>query len=109
MINVAFPSININILTILKQIASYDILESYSIWTTSYFSFLKFDNFRVPFINQQMQIISYNGTNAYMGLGSVTIYIFIYFLNVLFVLVLKLYIKMTGGKYGGHWLLEKII
>ncbi len=99
--NVAFPSINIDLFNILKRIAAYDILDSYNIWGTSYFSFLKFDNFNVPFVNQQMQIISYNGTNSFLGLGSATIYIFIYFFNVFLVLILKIYIKITGGKYGG--------
>jgi len=46
-------------------------------------------------------MISYDGTNAFLGLGSVTIYIFIYFLNVFLVLALKIYLKITGGKYGG--------
>ena len=42
-------------------------------------------------------------------MGSATIYIFIYFLNVFNVLILKLYILITNGKFGGHWLLEKTI
>ena len=54
MINVAFPSLNIDIYRIFKQIAAYDILDSYNIWETKYFAFLKFDNFELPFINKQM-------------------------------------------------------
>lgn len=54
-------------------------------------------------------MIAYNGTNTFLGLGSATIYIFIYFFSVFIVLILKLYIWVTGGKYGGHWLLEKSI
>ena len=54
-------------------------------------------------------MIAYNGTNAFTGLGSVTIYIFIYFFNVFLVFLLKFYILATGGKYGGQWLLEKTI
>ena len=56
-----------------------------------------------------MQWIAYYGTNAFTGLGSVTIYIFIYFFNVFIVLILKLFIWITAGKFGGHWLLEKSI
>ena len=56
-----------------------------------------------------MQWIAYYGTNAFTGLGSATIYIFIYFFNVFIVLILKLFIWITGGKFGGHWLLEKSI
>ena len=47
-------------------------------------------------------MIAYNGTNAFIGLGSATIYIFIYYFNVLLVLILKLYICITGGKFGGQ-------
>ena len=54
-------------------------------------------------------MITYNETNAFLGLGSITIFILIYFLNVFIVLILKLYIQITGGKYGGQWLLEKTI
>ena len=54
-------------------------------------------------------MISYSKTNAFTGLGSATIYILIYLFNVILVFVLKLYIWITGGKYGGQWLLEKTI
>ena len=99
--NVAFPSLNINLYNILYQISAYDILDRYDIWGTQIFAFLKFQNFNVPFISKQMQMITYNGTNAFLGLGSATIYIFIYFFNVFLVLILKLFIWITGGKYGG--------
>ena len=56
-----------------------------------------------------MQTITYNERNAFLGLGSTAIYIFIYFFNVLIVLILMLYIRITNGKFGGHWLLEKTI
>ena len=45
LINIAFPSLDIDLFRILKQIAAYDILDSYYIWGTKYFSFLKFKNF----------------------------------------------------------------
>ena len=109
MMKVTFPSLNIDLYSIFKQIAAYDILDSYNVWGTSYFAFLKFRSFNVPFITQQMQWIAYYGTNAFTGLGSATIYIFIYLFNVLIVVILKLYIWITGGKYGGQWLLEKTI
>jgi hypothetical protein len=54
MVNVAFPSLNIDLHRILKQIAAYDILDSYNIWETKHFAFLKFDHFESPFINKQM-------------------------------------------------------
>jgi hypothetical protein len=54
-------------------------------------------------------MIAYNGTNAFTGLGSVSIFIFIYLFNVFLVFLLKFYILATGGKYGGQWLLEKTI
>ena len=54
-------------------------------------------------------MISYSKTNAFTGLGSATIYILIYLFNVILVFVLKLYIWITGVKYGGQWLLEKTI
>ena len=56
-----------------------------------------------------MQKISYSGTNSFTGLGSATIYIFIYFCDTFIVMILKLYIWITGGKYGGQRLLEKTI
>ncbi len=52
LICVSFPSINIDLFRILKQIAAYDILDSYNIWGTPFFAFLKFNNFEVPFVNK---------------------------------------------------------
>jgi len=52
MINISFPSIKIDILFIIKKIAAYDILDSYNIWESKYFEFLKFNNNDKPFINK---------------------------------------------------------
>ena len=60
MIKIAFPSINMNIMSMLFSIASYDLLGYFDIWHNSYFSFLKFKNVNVPFFTQQMQLISFN-------------------------------------------------
>jgi len=54
MMNVAFASLNIDLYSIFKQIAAYDILDSYNIWGTPFFAFLKFRSFSVPFITEQM-------------------------------------------------------
>jgi hypothetical protein len=49
-----------------------------------------------------MQTVNYDNTNAFLGLGSTTVYIFVYFANVFAVFALKIYIKITDGKYGGQ-------
>ena len=58
MINIPLPANSLYLLEALSAIAFYDILGQYDIW--SYFPFVKFNNIDVPFINQQMQTVSYN-------------------------------------------------
>ena len=56
-----------------------------------------------------MQIINYSDRNAFTGLSSVSIFIFIYIINVLLVSILKSYISITKGKFGGLWLYNYLI
>ena len=63
----------------------------------SYFTFLKFNNNNVPFIVQQIQTISFNSTNAFIGLGTVSVYLLAYFAQVALALFLKI-IKMITDK-----------
>ena len=109
MLQISFPVINLVVHNTLYQVASYDLLSYFNIWEQPFFSFLKFGNFDVPFITQQMQLIAFNNRNAFMGLGSIAIYILIYFINVFLVVLLKIYIFITNGKLGGQALLKYFI
>ena len=68
-----------------------------NVW--SYFTFLKFNNNDVPFIVQQMQTISFNNTNAFLGLGTVSVYLLAYFAQVFVAMVLKILSMITDNKY----------
>jgi hypothetical protein len=50
LINIPIPPLNIDLLHALNNIAFFDILGDYDVW--SYVSFLKFNNNNVPFIVQ---------------------------------------------------------
>jgi hypothetical protein len=65
----------------------------------SYFTFLKFNNNDAPFIVQQIQTISFNSTNAFLGLGTVSVYLLAYFAQLSFVMFLKIIIMITDKKY----------
>ena len=56
-----------------------------------------------------MQDLAYSDSNAFLGLGSGTVYLLIYYNNVMIVVVLKIYIKITKGKCGGKKILKIII
>lgn len=99
MINISFPQINLDLLNQLQNTSSYDILGNYNIW--QYFPFLKFNSYDVPFINEQMQNISFSDRNAFKGLSSVTVYIFAYIMNVFIVAIFKIYLIISKGKFGG--------
>ena len=45
-----------------------------------------------------MQTISFNTINAFIGLGSISIYILAYFAHVALAIILKLIIVATGEK-----------
>ena len=60
---------------------------------------MNFNNYDVPFSLQQMQIIAFNDRNTVTGLGSATIYLFVYFGQCILVLILKIVIKITGERY----------
>ena len=97
LINIPIPPLNLDLLKALNRIAFYDILGDYDIW--SYFTFLKFNNNDVPFIIQQMQTISFNNTNAFLGLGTASVYLLAYFGQVTLAMFLKIFIKNTGNKF----------
>jgi len=56
-----------------------------------------------------MQYISFNDRNTLIGLGTTAVYILAYLVNVLLVLILKIYILLTKGKFGGQELLNYLI
>lgn len=62
---------------------------------------MKFNSYDVPFINEQMKNISFSDRNAFKGLSSVTVYIFAYIMNVFAVAILKIYLIISHGKFGG--------
>ena len=78
MIAIPIPSNDLDLLNVLNVIAFYDIMSHYEIW--SYFPSLKFKEIDVPFIIQQMQMVSFSTRNAFLGLGTFTLYILAYFI-----------------------------
>ena len=56
-----------------------------------------------------MQNVSYGDRNAFTGLSSVTVYIFTYILNLFLALILKFYLTISHGKYGGQRLYNYLI
>ena len=77
MMNVPIPSNSLALFQTISDIAFYDIFDKFNIW--SYFTFLKFNlDINVPFINQQMQAISFNVRNAFLGIGSASVYLLAY-------------------------------
>lgn len=56
-----------------------------------------------------MQDLAYNESNAFLGLGSGTIYLLIYIVNVLIIILMVIYILITNGKCGGKNLLKFMI
>jgi hypothetical protein len=97
LITIPIPALNIDLLQALNGIAFYDVLGDNNFW--SYFTFLKFNNNDVPFIVQQMQTISFNNTNAFLGLGIVSVYLLAYFAQVTHAMVLKILSMITDKKY----------
>ena len=95
MMNVTIPSNILAFFQTINDIAFYDIFEKYNIW--SYFSFLKFNlDINVPFINQQMQTLSFNVRNTFLGIGSASVYLLAYMFQVFLAILLKLFIMFTG-------------
>jgi hypothetical protein len=82
-------------------------LGDYDIW--SYVTFLKFNNNDVPFIVQQMQTISFNSTNAFLGLGTISVYLLAYFAQVIFAMLVKIFKRITDKKFIKKSLLKKLI
>ena len=97
MITVPITPLNIDLLQALNGIAFYDLLGDNNVW--SYFTFLKFSTNDVPFIVQQMQTISFNSTNAFIGLGTLSVYLLAYFAQLFFAMFLKIIIMITDKKY----------
>ncbi len=91
--SIPIPALNIDLLQALNGIAFYDVLGDNNVW--SYFTFLKFNNNDVPYIVQQMQTISFNNTNAFLGLGTVSVYLLAFFAQVILAMVLKIIIMIT--------------
>jgi hypothetical protein len=58
-----------------------------------------FNDNQVPFIEQQMQTISINTTNAFIGLGTISVYLLAYFGQILLAMLLKMLINLTDEKY----------
>ena len=56
-----------------------------------------------------MQKISFNDRNAATGLGSTTIYIFLYFTQIILVVILKIIVIFTGHKFVKIHHIEKAI
>ena len=77
LINIPISPLFLDLLKALYKIAFFDLIGEYDIW--SYFKFLKFNYNNVPFISYQMQTISFNTANAFIGLGSISVYLLAYF------------------------------
>ena len=56
-----------------------------------------------------MKSISFNQRNAFLGLGTAIIYLFIYLFQVFIVILLKIIILITDEKYIKKNLLKKIL
>ncbi len=97
LVNIPITSLNIESLQILNNIAFYDILGNYDVW--SFIKSLKFNNNDVPYIVQQMQTISFNNTNAFLGLGTVSVYLLAYFAQVFLTMVFKILSMIKDKKY----------
>jgi hypothetical protein len=65
LINIPISPLFLDLLKALYKIAFFDLIGEYDIW--SYFKFLKFNYNNVPFISYQMQSISFNTVNAFIG------------------------------------------
>ena len=96
LISIPISSLCLDFLKDLNKIAFYDLIGDNDVW--SHFAFLKFNDNNVPFINQQMQTISFNTINAFIGLGTVSVYILAYFGQVALAMILKMFIYVTGEK-----------
>ena len=108
MMNVPIPSNIIDFLQTISDIAFYDIFDKFNIW--SYFTFLKFNqDINVPFINQQMQTISFNVRNTFLGIGSASVYLLAYLFQVVLAVFLKLFIMITGEKFIKKNILRKVL
>ena len=95
LICIPFPPLELKILQEIYNIAFFDILGQYDI--LSYLTFFKFnDSIDVPFIIQQMQSISFNSRNTFLGLGTVSIILLAYFALVFLVAVFKILIMISG-------------
>ena len=94
---IPIPANNLNLLHVSNAIAFYDIMGQYDIW--SYFPFLKFKNIDVPLIVQQMQNVTYSTRNAFLGLGSVTLYMLAYLIQIFFALLLQIIFMISGEKF----------
>ena len=107
MISISVPSNILDLYGILIKIAFYDILSQYNIWV--YFSFLDFKKSDVPFITQQMQTIQFDDRNAFTGLGSVTIYFLAYFSQIILLIIVKIFVLITGEIYLKKKVLQVLI
>ena len=63
----------------------------------------------MPFVNYQMQTISFNTANTFQGLGTVSIYMLVYFGQLALAIILKMFIKVTGEKYINKQLYKRLI
>ena len=53
----------------------------------------------MPFIGQQMQTISFNTVNTFIGLGTVSVYLLLYFGQIALAMIFKTFDKITGEKF----------
>ncbi len=107
LITVPIPALNIDLFQALNGIAFYDVMGDNNLW--SYFPFLKFNNNDVPYIVQQMQSISFESTNAFLGLGTISVYLLAYFAQVIFAMLVKIFKRITDKKFIKKSLLKKLI
>jgi len=97
LINIRIPPLCLDFLKDLNKIAFYDLIGDNDVW--SHFTFLKFNDNSVPFINKQMQTISFNTTNTFIGLGTVSVYLLGYFGQLALAITFKILIMITGEKF----------
>ena len=86
---------------ITKSVADYDVLSYIDVWNLPLLNKLTVD--RNPPVNilNQMQDIGYDNRNSMISLGTFTFVIFIYFIQIAFLLLIWVLIQVTKGKFKG--------
>ena len=60
---------------------------------------MKFVDVDVPLVSEQAQSISFDKRNAFLGLGTLTVYLLAYFFHLFLAVLLKLIMMISGEKF----------